>query len=43
MSVKIFVVQGDEASGRLESEVNKWQQSLGPKASVTHASRYDRT
>jgi hypothetical protein len=38
MPVKIFVVQGGEPIGRLESEINKWQQSLGSKASVTHTS-----
>ena len=38
MPVKIFVVQGDKSIGGLESEINKWQQSLGSKASVTHLS-----
>ena len=38
MPVKIFVVQGDEPIGGLESEINRWQESLGPKASVTHTS-----
>jgi hypothetical protein len=38
MPVKIFVVQGDKSIGGLESEINKWQQSLGSKASVTHVS-----
>ena len=38
MPVKIFVVQGDEPIGKLESEINKWQQRLGTKASVTHTS-----
>ena len=38
MPVKIFVVQGDELIGGLESEINRWQQSLGSKASVTHTS-----
>jgi hypothetical protein len=38
MPVKIFVVQGDEPIGRLESEINRWQQGLDPKASVTHTS-----
>jgi hypothetical protein len=31
MPVKIFVVQGDKSIGGLESEINKWQQSLGSK------------
>ena len=38
MPVKIFVVQGDTLIGGLESEINKWQKSLGSKASVTHTS-----
>jgi hypothetical protein len=38
MPVKLFVVQGDALIGGLESEINKWQQSLGSKASVTHTS-----
>jgi hypothetical protein len=38
MPVKIFVVQGDKSISGLESEINKWQQSLGSKASVTHIS-----
>jgi hypothetical protein len=38
MPVKIFVVQGDKSIGGLESEINKWQQSLGSKASVTQIS-----
>ena len=38
MPVKIFVVQGDEPISGLESEINRWQQSLGSKASVTHTS-----
>jgi hypothetical protein len=38
MPLKIFVVQGDKSIGGLESEINKWQQSLGSKASVTHIS-----
>jgi len=29
MPAKIFVVQGDKSIGGLESEINKWQQSLG--------------
>ena len=38
MPVKLFVVQGDALIGGLESQINKWQQSLGSKASVTHTS-----
>jgi hypothetical protein len=38
MPIKIFVVQGDKSIGGLDSEINKWQQSLGSKASVTHVS-----
>jgi hypothetical protein len=38
MPVKLFVVQGDALIGGLELEINKWQQSLGSKASVTHTS-----
>jgi uncharacterized membrane protein YfbV (UPF0208 family) len=38
MPVKIFVVQGDKSIAGVESEINKWQQSLGSKASVTHVS-----
>jgi hypothetical protein len=38
MPVKIFIVQGDALIGGLESEINKWQQGLGSKASVTHTS-----
>ena len=38
MAVKIFYVQGNKLIGELESEINKWQKSLGPKASVTHMS-----
>jgi hypothetical protein len=38
MPVRIFIVQGDKAIGGLESEINRWQESLGPKASVTHTS-----
>jgi hypothetical protein len=38
MPIKIFVVQGDKSIGGLESEINKWQQSLGSKASVTQIS-----
>jgi hypothetical protein len=29
-------VEGNELIGGLESEINKWQKSLGSKASVTH-------
>jgi hypothetical protein len=36
MPVKIFYVQGNKLIGGLESEINKWQKSLGSKASVTH-------
>jgi hypothetical protein len=38
MPVRIFIVQGDKPIGALESEINKWQESLGSKASVTHTS-----
>ena len=38
MPVKIFCVEGNERIGGLESEINKWQKSLGSKASVTHTS-----
>jgi hypothetical protein len=38
MPVKIFYVQGNKLIGGLESEINKWQNSLGSKASVTHTS-----
>jgi hypothetical protein len=38
MPVKIFCVEGNELIGGLESEINKWQKSLGSKASVTHTS-----
>jgi hypothetical protein len=38
MPIRIFVVQGDKPISTLESEINKWQQSLGAKASVTHMS-----
>jgi hypothetical protein len=38
MPVRIFIVQGDKAIGELESEINKWQESLDSKASVTHTS-----
>ncbi len=38
MPVKIFVAHGDTLIGGLEADINKWQQSLGSKASVTHTS-----
>ena len=38
MPVKIFFVQGSKLIDGLESEINKWQKSLGSKASVTHTS-----
>jgi hypothetical protein len=38
MPVRIFYVQGKKSIGELEREINKWQISLGPKASVTHIS-----
>ncbi len=38
MPIRIFVVQGDKPISTLEPEINEWQQSLGPKASVTHIS-----
>ena len=38
MPVKIFYVQGNKLIGGLESEINKWQKSLGSKTSVTHIS-----
>ena len=38
MPVKIFYVQGNKLIEGLESEINKWQKSLGSKASVTHTS-----
>jgi hypothetical protein len=31
-------VQGNKNIGGLEAEINKWQESLGTKASVTHTS-----
>jgi hypothetical protein len=31
-------VEGNEPIGGLDSEINKWQKSLGSKASVTHTS-----
>ena len=36
MPVKIFCVQGNKMIDGLEPEINKWQKSLGSKASVTH-------
>ncbi len=38
MPVRIFYVRGNKQIGELETEVNKWQKSLGSKASVTHIS-----
>jgi hypothetical protein len=38
MPVRIFYVEGNKQIGGLEAEINKWQESLGPKASVTHIS-----
>jgi hypothetical protein len=38
MPVRIFIVQGDKPIGALEAEINKWQESLGSKATVTHTS-----
>jgi hypothetical protein len=38
MPVKIFYAQGSKNIGGLEAEINKWQESLGPRASVTHTS-----
>jgi hypothetical protein len=38
MPVRIFYVQGNKLIGGLETEINKWQKSLGSKASVTHIS-----
>ena len=38
MPVKIFYAQGNKNIGGLEAEINKWQESLGPRASVTHTS-----
>ena len=43
MPVKIFCVEGNELIGGLESEINKWQKSLGSKASVnSYIYRHDR-
>ena len=39
MPVKIFCVEGNELiGGDAELEINKWQKSLGFKASVTYTS-----
>ena len=38
MPVRIFYAQGNKLIGELEKEINKWQESLGSKASVTHIS-----
>ena len=38
MPVRIFYVEGNKLIDGLESEINKWQKSLGSKASVTHTS-----
>jgi hypothetical protein len=38
MPVRIFYAQDNKQIGELESEINKWQRSLGSKASVTHTS-----
>ena len=38
MPVRIFYVEGNKLIAELESEINKWQKSLGSKASVTHTS-----
>jgi hypothetical protein len=38
MPVRIFYVQGNKQIGELETEINKWQTSLGSKATVTHIS-----
>jgi hypothetical protein len=38
MPVRIFYVQGNKNIGGLEAEINKWQEGLGSKASVTHTS-----
>ena len=42
MPVRIFYVEGNKLIAELESEINKWQKSLGSKASVTYIYRYDR-
>jgi len=38
MPVRIFCVQSNKLIDGLESEINKWQKSLGSKVSVTHTS-----
>jgi hypothetical protein len=38
MPIKIFYAQGNKNIAGLEAEINKWQESLGPRASVTHTS-----
>jgi hypothetical protein len=38
MPVKMFYVQGNKNIVGLEAEINKWQQGLGSKASITHTS-----
>ena len=38
MPVKIFYALGNKNIAGLEAEINKWQESLGSKASVTHTS-----
>jgi hypothetical protein len=38
MPVRIFCVQDNKLIGGLESEINNWQKSISPKASVTHIS-----
>jgi hypothetical protein len=38
MPVKMFYVQGNRQIMGLEAEINKWQESLDRKASVTHTS-----
>jgi hypothetical protein len=38
MPVRIFYLQDNKSIGELEREINNWQISLGPKATVTHIS-----
>ena len=38
MPVKIFLAQGNKDIVGLEAEINKWQEGLDKKASVTHIS-----
>jgi hypothetical protein len=38
MPVKIFYVQGNKNIIGVEAAINKWQEDLGHKASVTHLS-----